>query len=77
MLWMTGGPGCSSEVGLFYENGPWHFKGGLQNGSEGEVVSLVKNPYSWNTIANVLYVDNPIGTGYSSGKAENYITTEE
>jgi len=23
VLWMTGGPGCSSELVVFYENGPW------------------------------------------------------
>lgn len=23
VLWMTGGPGCSSELAVFFENGPW------------------------------------------------------
>ena len=26
---------------------------------------LVMNPYSWNTVTDVLYVDQPVGTGYS------------
>ncbi len=25
VLWLTGGPGCASEVALFYENGPYKF----------------------------------------------------
>ncbi len=25
VLWLTGGPGCASEIALFFENGPWKF----------------------------------------------------
>lgn len=56
VLWMTGGPGCSSLVALFYENGPYHIQDDL---------SLTLNPYSWNTRANVLYIDQPVNTGFS------------
>lgn len=56
ILWMTGGPGCASEVALFYENGPFKFN---------EDGTFASNPYSWNEIGNLLYVDQPIGTGYS------------
>lgn len=59
VLWLSGGPGCSSEVALLYENGPMRF-----NHAEGE---LEENPYSWNNYTNLLYVDQPIGTGYSHG----------
>lgn len=58
VLWLTGGPGCASEVALFYENGPYQFN------DDG---SLRTNPNSWNEISNLLYVDQPIGTGYSKG----------
>jgi len=53
---MTGGPGCSSLVALFNENGPYTIN---------EDLSLSINPYSWNTNANVLWIDQPTNTGYS------------
>ena len=58
VMWLTGGPGCASEVALFYENGPYQFN------PDG---SLKQNPFSWNNISNLLYVDQPIGTGFSHG----------
>ena len=41
---------------------------------------IVKNHYSWHKAANLLYIDNPVGTGfshYSNGTLWNYITDEE
>jgi len=59
VLWMTGGPGCSSGIALFHENGPCTpHKNGV--GSE-------LNPYSWNNHANMIYIDQPAGTGFSKG----------
>ncbi len=59
-MWLNGGPGCSSMIGLFQENGPCTF-----NGVSGSTPVL--NPNSWNNAANMLYVDQPIGTGFSFG----------
>lgn len=56
VLWMTGGPGCSSLVALFAENGPYIIEKDL---------SLTINPYSWNTNASVIWIDQPVNTGYS------------
>jgi len=59
VMWMTGGPGCSSEVALFGENGPCSVN------KEG--TGTVSNQYSWNSQASVLYIDQPAGTGFSYG----------
>ncbi|KAI4266561.1 MAG: hypothetical protein L6R38_008668 [Xanthoria sp. 2 TBL-2021] len=59
IIWLNGGPGCSSLTGLTYENGPFQFQGRTPVPSP--------NPYSWTKLANVVYIDQPPGTGYSSG----------
>ncbi|XP_071734032.1 serine carboxypeptidase-like [Rutidosis leptorrhynchoides] len=56
VIWLTGGPGCSSELALFYENGPFKIRDDL---------TLVWNEYGWDQASNLLYVDQPTGTGFS------------
>ncbi|KII91592.1 hypothetical protein PLICRDRAFT_38372 [Plicaturopsis crispa FD-325 SS-3] len=58
-LWLNGGPGCSSMIGLFQENGP------CKVNDAGNATTL--NSYSWNNISNIIYIDQPIGTGFSYG----------
>ncbi|KAI9874851.1 MAG: hypothetical protein M1830_009184 [Pleopsidium flavum] len=59
IIWLNGGPGCSSLEGLTSENGPLSFVG--------NATAPVANPYSWTKLANVLYLDQPVGAGYSAG----------
>ncbi|CAG9865147.1 unnamed protein product [Phyllotreta striolata] len=64
ILWLQGGPGASSLIGLFGENGPFQVK------SKG----LKLRPYSWTNDHSVIYIDSPAGTGYSftkGGYAQN------
>ncbi|KAK9075445.1 hypothetical protein SSX86_003768 [Deinandra increscens subsp. villosa] len=65
MLWMTGGPGCSSISGLLYEIGPIQFELVEYNGS---FPTLKLNPYSWTKMASIIFLDTPVGTGFSYGR---------
>ncbi|CDP00769.1 unnamed protein product [Coffea canephora] len=56
LIWLQGGPGCSSMLGNFYELGPWLVSSN---------VSVKPNPGAWNRIFGLLFIDNPIGTGFS------------
>lgn len=56
VLWLNGGPGCSSMHGLLTELGPFRL---ATNGS------VVGNDFAWNKRANVLFMESPAGVGYS------------
>ncbi|KAL6714868.1 hypothetical protein ACLMJK_007128 [Lecanora helva] len=68
IIWLNGGPGCSSLDGLTKENGPLHFPADSSTPSA--------NPYSWTKLANVLYIDQPVGTGYSGGSDEATLNSQ-
>ncbi|GLJ15423.1 hypothetical protein SUGI_0253140 [Cryptomeria japonica] len=58
VLWLNGGPGCSSVAyGAAEELGPFHIN------SDGKTLFL--NPYSWNKLANILFLESPAGVGFS------------
>ncbi|MBA0691743.1 hypothetical protein Goari_009355 [Gossypium aridum] len=62
LLWLTGGPGCSAFSGLVFEIGPLKFKVDVYNGS---LPTLVYNPYAWTKVSNIIFIDSPVGTGFS------------
>ena len=70
VLWLNGGPGCSSMEGFLYENGPFVF--------EDQSTTLVPNPYSWNMYANMLYFESPVGVGFSTwGNVESNLNQND
>ncbi|KAG5507580.1 hypothetical protein JKF63_06529 [Porcisia hertigi] len=68
ILWMTGGPGCSSSMALLMEVGPCKM-----NETSGE---LYYNEYGWNDEAYLLFVDQPAGVGYSYSDKINWAHNE-
>ncbi|KAJ6092671.1 hypothetical protein N7486_007960 [Penicillium sp. IBT 16267x] len=59
-IWLNGGPGCSSMEGFLQENGRFVWQPGT--------FAPVENEYSWVNLTNMLWVDQPVGTGFSTGK---------
>ncbi|XP_051144146.1 serine carboxypeptidase-like 40 [Andrographis paniculata] len=58
LLWLNGGPGCSSlGYGAMEELGPFRVH------RDGK--TLYHNPFAWNHVANVLFVESPAGVGFS------------
>ncbi|KAI6089929.1 alpha/beta-hydrolase [Hypoxylon rubiginosum] len=64
VIWLNGGPGCSSEDGALMEIGPYRLK---------DENTLEYNNGSWNEFANLLFVDNPVGTGFSYVDTNAYV----
>jgi carboxypeptidase D len=62
IIWMNGGPGCSSMDGLFIELGPLKFSNG----------KLIVNEHGWNKAGNLLFIDQPVGTGLAFTTKSNY-----
>ncbi|XP_021734365.1 serine carboxypeptidase-like 20 [Chenopodium quinoa] len=62
VLWLNGGPGCSSFDGFVYEHGPFNFQAGKTKNS---LPLLHPNPYSWSKVASIIYLDSPTGVGLS------------
>ncbi|OJD35134.1 carboxypeptidase s1 [Diplodia corticola] len=55
-LWLNGGPGSDSMIGLFQELGPCNITANLTS-------SL--NPHAWNEVSNLLFLSQPLGVGFS------------
>ena len=73
VVWLNGGPGCSSMIGMMHEHGPFTIeanpsfvKDDTHNNPKNLQFNLKRNPYSWNEVANILYVEQPIRTGFSA-----------
>jgi carboxypeptidase D len=59
LIYLTGGPGCSSIGELLQLNGPISWQPGT--------FQPVQNKWSWHRLTNVVWIDQPVGTGFSQG----------
>ncbi|KIM53428.1 hypothetical protein SCLCIDRAFT_1222826 [Scleroderma citrinum Foug A] len=67
-IWLNGGPGSSSLIGLLFENGPIY----VQND-----YSVSENQHSWTKVADYVWIDQPVGTGFSTCDSEGYVFDED
>jgi len=70
VLWLTGGPGCSSQIALFEELGPYEI-------DPNNYTNLIRTKYSWSDHTNILFVDQPVDTGYSYSNNDHDVVHSE
>jgi carboxypeptidase C (cathepsin A) len=64
VFWTNGGPGCSGLIGFMTEQGPFYPN---RDGN------LIPNQYAWNKLANMVFLEQPVGVGFSySDNADDY-----
>ena len=64
VIWLNGGPGCSSLIGAWMEIGPFRFQ---------DENKIIENSGSWHMFANLLFVEQPVGTGFSYIDKDSFI----
>lgn len=81
VFWTNGGPGCSSMEGWGYELGPFKFfywnttQAAGVDGYSGSA-PFQRNPYAWNRLAHVVFLENPPGVGFSYRTDGNFSTND-
>jgi len=77
VIWLNGGPGCSSMLGAYTELGPYNYKYNPNGNSTDDKIKMIYNKFSWNNNANVMFVDQPLGTGFSFTNSIKKMRTNE
>ncbi|QCE14491.1 serine carboxypeptidase-like 19 [Vigna unguiculata] len=67
LLWLSGGPGCSSLSGFFLEIGPLALKREEYNGT---APNLIFRNQSWTKVSSIIFVDLPVFTGFTYARTE-------
>ena len=70
VIWLNGGPGASSLLGLFLENGPLKIE-------NNDTCTVLPNPDGWNQKVHLIYWDQPLGTGYSYSDDNLFAKSED
>jgi vitellogenic carboxypeptidase-like protein len=60
LIWLNGGPGSSSQLGNLMELGPFWIVP-----DAAEPYKIVRNNFTWVKEYNIMFVDQPVGTGLS------------
>nr|KAF6469201.1 carboxypeptidase vitellogenic like [Molossus molossus] len=69
VLWLQGGPGGSSMFGLFVEHGPYFITKNL---------TMRARDFPWSSTLSMLYIDNPVGSGFSfTDDPKGYAVSED
>ena len=68
LFWTNGGPGCSGMIALFEEFGPMRPNKKLQ---------LEYNKFSWTKFANIVFIEQPAGVGFSYSKDKKDYKTND
>ncbi|XP_047089193.1 serine carboxypeptidase-like 14 [Lolium rigidum] len=65
LLWLPGGDRCTVLQALLLQLGPLRFVIEPYNGTTATAPRLHHHPYSWTKAASVLFLDSPVGAGFS------------
>ncbi|WVZ96334.1 hypothetical protein U9M48_041989 [Paspalum notatum var. saurae] len=74
LLWLEGGPGTSSLASNFFMLGPYVV---AASNASAAGAALTPNPYAWNRRFGVIFLDSPLGTGYSAAPSPSAIPTAQ
>ena len=88
VLWLQGGPGAPSMFGLFLINGPFYVTENLECKHVRRItimfllfrillIIVMMREYHWNLEYNLLYIDNPVRTGYSFTDSDAGLATNQ
>ncbi|URE41162.1 serine carboxypeptidase-like [Musa troglodytarum] len=75
LVWLTGGPGCSALSGLIYEIGPLEFD--VEGYTEGLLPTLFYKSTSWTKVSSIIFLDSPVGTGFSYSTSKRGLKTSD